>query len=151
MHVTSRTLLDYGRLFSQYFLHSVSCTPTGYKISVRGYSEKLPFLLDTLTTRMESLIEELKEGKEKHPALSAKFEKAKDNLLRETKNYRLDTPYEVCSYNSRLLIEENVWYLDNYVNEMEGEDAERDPLTMEECGRLTEQGLTGRLKVGKHL
>ena len=93
------------------------------------------------------MIEELKEGKEAHPALSAKFEKAKDNLLRETKNYRLDTPYEVCSYNSRLLIEENVWYIDNYLSELEGEDAERDPLTMEECGRITEQGLTGRIKV----
>jgi insulysin len=126
--------------------YSISCAPTGYKLSVRGYSEKLPILVDTLTTRMLSLIEELKEGKEKHPALFDRFQKAKDNLLRETKNYRLDTPYEVANYNSRLLMEESVWYLDNYIDEMEGENAERFPLTMEECGREAEACLSGNLK-----
>jgi insulysin len=49
---------------------------------------------------MLSLIEELKEGSDKHLALYARFEKAKDNLLRETKNYCLDTPYEGANYNS---------------------------------------------------
>ena len=53
-----------------------------------------------------------------------KFQKATESLLRETKNYRLDSPYEVASYNSRLLMEEDVYYLDNYVNDMEGEYAE---------------------------
>jgi insulysin len=95
---------------------------------------------------MLSLIEELKEGKEKHPALYARFEKAKDNLLRETKNYRLDTPYEVADYNSRLLMEENVWYLDDYVDEMEGPNAEKFPLTMEQCAREAEMCLSGNLK-----
>jgi secreted Zn-dependent insulinase-like peptidase len=114
---------------------------------VNGYSEKLPFLLDTVTTRMQSLIQEMKEGKDAQPALFGKFQKAKENLLRETKNYKLDTPYEICAYNSRLVMEQNVWYLDNYVNEMEGEYAERDPLTMEECARVAEECLTGRVKV----
>jgi len=68
----------------------VSCAPTGYKISVRGYSEKLPILLETLTTRMFSLIQELKEGKDMHPALNNRFEKAKESLLRETKNCEYD-------------------------------------------------------------
>ena len=126
--------------------YHISCAPTGYKVSVRGYSEKLPNLLDTLTTRMLSLINEFREGKEKHPALFDRFEKAKESLLRETKNYRLDTPYEVANYNSRLLMEENVWYLDNYVDEMEGENAMKDPLTMEECADIAEACLTGRLK-----
>ncbi|KAL3925063.1 MAG: hypothetical protein SGILL_000654 [Bacillariaceae sp.] len=126
--------------------YSISCAPTGYKVSVRGYSEKLPNLLDTLTTRMLSLIEELKEGKDKHPALYARFQKALESLLRETKNYRLDTPYEVANYNSRLLMEENVWYLDDYVDEMEGEYAARFPLTMEECAREAEACLSGNLK-----
>jgi insulysin len=98
---------------------------------------------------MLSLIQEMKEGKEAHPALYDKFQTAKESLLRETKNYRLDAPYEVCNYNSRLLMEENVWYLDDYVSEMEGEYAERDPLTMEECAQVVEQCLTGRLKVRK--
>jgi insulysin len=127
--------------------YSVSCVTSGYKIAVQGYSEKLPFLLDTLTSRMLSLIQEMKEGKDAHPSLYAKFMKAKESLLRETKNYRLDVPYEVANYNSRLLMEENVWYLDNYVDEMEGKNADRDPLTLEECAHIAEECLTGRLKV----
>jgi len=123
--------------------YRVSCTPYGYRISVRGYSEKLPFLLDTLTTRILSLIEEMKQGK---PSLQKLFDKAKEGLLRETKNYRLDPPYEVASYNSRLLIEENVWYLDNYIDEMEGEVAEKDPLTMAECAEVAQECLMGRVK-----
>ena len=59
---------------------------------------------------------------------------------------RLDTPHEVANYNARLLMEENVWYLDNYIDEMEGEQAEKDPLTMEECAVVAEEALTSRLK-----
>lgn len=125
--------------------YRVSCIPTGYRISVKGYSEKLPFLLDTLTARMTtSLIEEMKNGE---PALLQKFVKAKESLLRETKNYRLDTPYEVASYNSRLLMEESVWYVRNYIAEMEGPVAEKNPLTMEECARVAEECLLGKIKV----
>lgn len=96
---------------------------------------------------MFSLIEEMKEGKGAHPALAEKFEKAKDNLLRETKNYRLDTPYEIASYNSRLIFEENVWYVDDYIAEMEGPYADTHPLTLEECARVAQECLQGRLKV----
>ena len=59
---------------------------------------------------------------------------------------RLDTPHEVANYNSRLLMEENVWYLDNYVDELEGVHAEKDPLTMDECANVAEASLTSRLK-----
>ena len=104
-------------------------------------------MLDTLTTRMLSLVQEMKEGKDKHPDLYDKFLTAKDNLLRETKNYRLDAPYEVCNYNARLLLEESVWYMDNYVDEMEGPNADRYPLTMEECAEAVERCLMGRIKV----
>lgn len=143
----SKTEDDIRWRHSQHDPFRISCAPTGYKLSVSGYSEKIPFLLDTLTTRMLTLIQELREGKERHPALSDKFERAKDGLLRETKNYRLDVPYEVANYNSRLLMEENVWYLDDYVDLMEGEYAEKDPLTMEQCADVAEACLTGRLKV----
>lgn len=121
--------------------YRVSCVPTGLRISLRGYSEKLPSLLDTLTTRMLSLLQELKEGPEKHAGLALKFKKAHDNLLRETKNYRLDTPYEICNYNARLLLEESVWYVDNYVHELESPQK----LTMQECGQVAEECLQGRL------
>jgi len=43
-------------------------------------------------------------------------------------------------------MEESVWYLDNYVNELEGEYAKRFPLTMEECAVVAEQSLTSRIK-----
>lgn len=127
--------------------YSVACTPTGLRVSVQGYNEKLLNLLNTLTSRMLSLIGEMKEGPEAYPALHAKFEKAKEGLLRETKNYRLDAPYEVASYNSRLILEDRVWYLEDYVREMEGEFAERDPMTMEECAQAAEESFTGRHKV----
>jgi insulysin len=96
---------------------------------------------------MLSLIEQMKEGKVAHPALADKFEKAKENLLRETKNYRLDSPYEIASYNSRLVFEENCWYVDDYIAEMEGQYAEQHPVTMEECARVAQECLQGRLKV----
>lgn len=122
--------------------YRVACIPSGYRISVKGYSEKLPFLLETLTSRMLTLIDEMKHGGD-NPALQLKFEKAKANLLRETKNYRLDTPYEIASYNSRLLMEESVWYVDNYIAEME----RGPPLTMQECAQVAEECLLGRVKV----
>lgn len=127
--------------------YRVSCGPSGYKLSVRGFSEKLPFLMESLTNRMLSLIKEMREGKEAHPGLFDKFQKAQENLLRETKNYRLDAPYEIANYNSRLLLEENVWHLDDYVGEMEGENADQNPLTLEECGDVALECLTGCLKV----
>ena len=124
--------------------YHVNCIPSGYRISVKGFSEKLPNLLDTLTARISSLITELKRGE---PSLQPLFQKALDSLLRETKNYRLDAPYEVASYNARLLMEENVWYVKNYIDEMEGPQAEKNPLTMEECARVAEECLFGRIKV----
>jgi insulysin len=123
--------------------YRVSCSAHGYRISVRGYSEKLPFLLDTLTSRIISLIGDMKNGDE---LLREKFRKAQQGLLRETKNFRLDSPCEVASYNCRLMLEESVWYLDDYVNEMEGDHAERSPLTMEECAAAAEESLLGRVQ-----
>jgi insulysin len=83
--------------------YRVSCVPSAYRLSVSGYSEKLPHLLDVVTNRIASLIEEMKEGEEAHPALAATFSKAKENLLRQTKNYIFDSPYETGSYNLRVV------------------------------------------------
>jgi insulysin len=123
--------------------YKVSCTPSGYRISIKGYSEKLPFLFNSLTSRMISLMDDMRAGNTK---LQKKFDKALEGLLRETKNYRLDAPNEVANYNSRLLIEQNVWCLDSYVAEMEGEVAQRNPLTMAECASEAQLSLMGRLK-----
>jgi insulysin len=123
--------------------YMVSCTSSGYRFSVQGYSEKLPFLFDTLLSRMITLIEEMNAGDDK---LQNKFDRAVEGLLRETKNYRLDAPTVVANYNSRLLLEEKIWCLDSYVAEMEGDSAERSPLTMEECADEAKLSLLGRVK-----
>jgi len=120
--------------------YRVSIAPTGVRISLSGYSEKLPFLLDTLTTRMLSLIDELQHLDSE--ILNSKFKKACDNLLRETKNYRLDTPYEIANYNSRLILEESVWYVGDYTRELEEGN-----LSMQECGRVAHDCFTGSLRV----
>eukprot|EP00559_Dactyliosolen_fragilissimus_P007895 CAMPEP_0184864396 /NCGR_PEP_ID=MMETSP0580-20130426/14781_1 /TAXON_ID=1118495 /ORGANISM="Dactyliosolen fragilissimus" /LENGTH=1210 /DNA_ID=CAMNT_0027363151 /DNA_START=55 /DNA_END=3687 /DNA_ORIENTATION=+ len=125
--------------------YRVSCGPEGFSISVSGYSEKLSQLLDVVTSRMLSIIEDMKKGKNGSPALYQKFLKAKDNLLRDTKNGKLDSPYETASYMARMMMEDNVWHINNYIAEMEGEYAESDPLTMEECAKTAEDSLTKRL------
>lgn len=126
--------------------YRVACVPTAYSITVSGYSEKLPHLLDVVTSRIASLIEEMKEGEEAHPALSGLFLNAKENLLRQTKNYIFESPYETGAYNIRMLCETPVWHLNDYAGEMEGPDAEADPLTMKECAEVAEQCLFGRSK-----
>lgn len=124
--------------------YKVTCIPSGYRISVRGFSEKVPFLLDTLATRILSLLDEMKAG---DPDLRQKFNKARESLLQETKNFRLDPPHEVVNYNSRLIMEEKAYYLDDYVNEMEGPEAEQFPLTMEECADYLKEGMLGKTKI----
>lgn len=126
--------------------YAVSCIPSAYRLSLSGYSEKLPHLLDVVTSRIASLIEEMKEGEEAQPALGEIFSKAKENLLRQTKNFIFDSPYETGTYNARMLMETPVWHVEDYTAEMEGPDAELEPLTMEECARAAEDCLFGRTK-----
>ena len=126
--------------------YSVDCAPSAYRLSVSGYSEKIPHLLNVVTSRITSLIGEMKDGDEAHPALAELFYKAKENLLRQTKNYIYDSPYEIGSYNLRVLCETPVWHIGDYVREMEGPDAEVEPLTMKECAEAAEQCLFGRTK-----
>jgi len=123
----------------------VSCVPSGFAISVSGYSEKLPHLLDVVTTRMLTIIEEMKVSTGDDCSLTRKFDKAVKNLLRETKNFRLESPYETASYVSRMLLEDNVWHVKNYVDEMEGDYAEKYPLTLQECVNVAEESLTKRI------
>lgn len=126
--------------------YSADCAPSAYRLAVSGYSEKIPHLLDVVTSRIASLIGEMKDGDDAHPALAELFHKAKENLLRQTKNYIYDSPYETGSYNLRVLCETPVWHIDDYVREMEGLDADAEPLTMKECAEVAEQCLFGRTK-----
>lgn len=125
--------------------YRVSCIPSGFELSFSGYNEKVPFLLKVVSNRIKDLVEQMKEGPEKHPDLHQKFSKALYNLSRETKNYKLDAPYELNNYNSRILMEEKAWHVDAYIKEMEGELADKFPLSMEECGaKMQEAMLNGR-------
>lgn len=121
--------------------YRVTCIPTGFRVSVSGYSEKLPHLLEVVTSRMLSLIQEMKECPDSQSRLAQKFEKARQSLLRQTKNFRMESPYETCSYISRMTVEDNVWHVNQYVEEMEDP---KNPLTMEECARAAEESLLGR-------
>jgi len=121
--------------------YRVTCVPLGFRVSLSGYSEKLPHLLEVVTSRMLSLIEEMKQGPKEQGSLAQKFEKARESLLRQTKNFRMESPYETCSYMSRMLVEDNVWHVNQYVGEMEDPLS---PLTMEECARAAEESLLGR-------
>jgi insulysin len=85
--------------------YRISCVPGSYRLSVSGYSEKLPHLLDVVTSRIETLIAEMKEGEEAHPSLARTFDKAKENLLRRSKNFVYDSPYETGSYNLKTVSE----------------------------------------------
>lgn len=134
-------------MFEYLYFARVDCMPNGYRVTLSGYSEKLPILIEDVTARMLSIIDEMKEGEAARPGLARKFKKAQQNLLRQTKNYRLDSPYEVANYNSRILMEEKAWHVDSYIAEMEGEYAERNPLTLEECAQTAAESLMGRIKV----
>ena len=127
--------------------YKVVCTPQGFRVNLSGYSEKLPLLLDTVTSRIFSIIEEMKEDVNNNSHLSLKFEKAVENLLRETKNFRYDSPYETASYMTRMMLEDNVWHVKNYIAEMEGDFADKNPLTLQECAYVAEQCLSKRVLV----
>jgi hypothetical protein len=107
----------------------------------------MPAVLEAVTSRIMSLLLEMKQGPEQHPSLGEKYNKAVQNLARETKNFRLDSPLAIASYNSRMLLENPVWHIEQYITEMEGEAADKNPLTMNECALLVEEALTGRVAV----
>lgn len=53
----------------------------------------------------------------------------------------------VCNVSvTQQLCETPVWHINDYVGEMEGPDAEAEPLTMKECAEIAEQCLFGRTK-----
>mmetsp|Transcript_5240 Transcript_5240/g.7540 ORF Transcript_5240/g.7540 Transcript_5240/m.7540 type:complete len:1284 (-) Transcript_5240:110-3961(-) len=131
--------------------YRIVAAPSGFRIVISGYNDKLPILADVLLNRITTLISEMQQdtdpNSEEHTILLQKFNKATVNLLRETKNYRLDSPVEVAMYNSRILMEEKAWHVHNYIDEMEGSDALLEPLTMKECGNLVQSAFSGRVKV----
>ena len=70
----------------------MSCVPSAYRLSDSGYSKKLHHLFDVFTSRIVSLIEEMKEGDETHPVLADIFQISKDNQLRQSKDYIFESP-----------------------------------------------------------
>ena len=76
------------------------------------------------------------------PALVKSFNIQAESLLIETQNFELDPPYEMASYNLRLLLEERVWHIDEYASALKSPS-----LTMKECASVVRSCVTGRVKV----
>ena len=57
-----------------------------------------------------------------------------EGLRIETENFELDPPYELANYNSRLVLEENVWTVEQYL-------AEISDVTIRDCGELVKSCL----------
>jgi len=119
---------------------SVTFDKTGIRLTFRGFSEKIPLLLDVVTERMTTLVSEMEEGPDAHPSLQRKFEKHRLQILRASRNSLLGKPYTVANYHSRALIEEGAWHVDQYINELEDGG-----LTLAGCGESVRRVLGGRL------
>ena len=106
----------------------------------------MPQLIETLLNRIIELISEMKDPKnnEKDSVLNQKYQKSLESLCRQTTNFQLDPPYEVCDYNTRLIVEENVWTVSNYLTEMTDT---KNPLTMLECANIMEEALLGSIRI----
>jgi len=126
----------------------VSVKPSGLEIYVGGYSEKIPELLETLSKRMVSLMTELiavgagggEGGRPPDGGLLKKFRTQREMLMRDTRNFAMDPPYELADYHSRMLLEDRAWHVDQYLEELEVGN-----LSPGECGAAVESLLAGRL------
>eukprot|EP00814_Leptocylindrus_danicus_P018865 CAMPEP_0116006758 /NCGR_PEP_ID=MMETSP0321-20121206/1916_1 /TAXON_ID=163516 /ORGANISM="Leptocylindrus danicus var. danicus, Strain B650" /LENGTH=1168 /DNA_ID=CAMNT_0003475367 /DNA_START=833 /DNA_END=4340 /DNA_ORIENTATION=- len=126
--------------------YGVVIAVTGIRIKVGGYSQKVTQLIETLLNRIIELISEMKNPENNHEdsVLYQKYGKSLESLRRQTANFQLDPPYEVCDYNTRLIVEENVWTVSNYLAEM---NDTKNPLTMLECANIMEETLLGSIRI----
>jgi secreted Zn-dependent insulinase-like peptidase len=81
--------------------YRVLCTPFGFSIALTGFSEKLLHLLEVVLSRIFSLLEDMKGHVSAE--LERKFDKAKQSLVIETRNLRLESPYELANCNTRMV------------------------------------------------
>ena len=115
---------------------SVNVHPSGIRIVISGWSEAAGPLLSKVVGRAKELADEMSShGGDDTPMLRS-FATQVEGLRIETENFKLDPPYELANYNSRLLLEENVWTVEQYLKEIPG-------LTIRDCGELAKSCLSG--------
>jgi len=120
---------------------NVGVHPTGFRIVATGFSQKLPELLQSVTKRIKTLLTEMS-SPNPSPELSKSFEVQAETLLTETQNFALDPPYEIASYNLRLLLEERVWHIDEYAAALKSPS-----LTMAKCAEVVTGCLMDRVDI----
>lgn len=119
---------------------SVACHPSGFRIVLTGWSQKLPELVNQVTQRISDLLDDLEANDGSDP-LARSFAVQTEHLLRETRNFAFEPPYELASYNSRFLLEERVWHVCSYEEVMENE------LSMKECANVVRECFSGRVDI----
>lgn len=92
----------------RYDLHH---SPTGFYLSVRGYSHKVPVLLSAITEQLVTF-----------RASPARFVLLSDLLRREYKNFFKEQPYTHAIYVASMLTESPRWHVSDYMSYLE-EDA----------------------------
>lgn len=92
----------------RYDLHH---SPTGFYLSVRGYSHKVPVLLSAITEQLVTF-----------RASHARFVLLSDLLRREYKNFFKEQPYTHAIYVASMLTESPRWHVSDYMSYLE-EDA----------------------------
>eukprot|EP00611_Tribonema_gayanum_P026907 TRINITY_DN6514_c0_g1_i4.p1 TRINITY_DN6514_c0_g1~~TRINITY_DN6514_c0_g1_i4.p1 ORF type:complete len:425 (-),score=122.35 TRINITY_DN6514_c0_g1_i4:74-1348(-) len=115
---------------------------TGLQLTVRGFSHKLPLLLERLLGRLRCLIREYADL-DCEPALSAavagssdnadpadlrrrllrsRFDVQRERSLRVYRNVRQDQPHALCAYWARQVLESDTWHVDEYAAALESQD-----------------------------
>eukprot|EP00640_Fibrocapsa_japonica_P000489 CAMPEP_0113948168 /NCGR_PEP_ID=MMETSP1339-20121228/68882_1 /TAXON_ID=94617 /ORGANISM="Fibrocapsa japonica" /LENGTH=1055 /DNA_ID=CAMNT_0000955109 /DNA_START=417 /DNA_END=3580 /DNA_ORIENTATION=+ /assembly_acc=CAM_ASM_000762 len=103
--------------------YGISADPDSLDISVSGYSDKLPELLQRVATTTRSILSDLRsmghspeglDGEVKKLKRWAAFEKHRQGLLREYNNFVRQSPYEVASYYTRHALESKMYHLNEY-------------------------------------
>ena len=120
---------------------NVGVHPSGFRITASGFSQKLPDLVGSVTKRINTLIEEMC-SPNPSPELEKSFKTQTENLLTETQNFAYDPPYEIASYNLRLLIEGRVWHVDEYAIALKSPS-----LTMRKCAEVVRDCISRRVNV----
>eukprot|EP00903_Cladosiphon_okamuranus_P005475 g5460.t1 len=120
--------------------YSLEMTTVGLQLSVGGYSSTVPLFMSKILGHISELLAEYRElgglleesraedGENVGVTLSTRqellhqrFETARESFLRYYRNAAQDQPYETADYYVRQVMEAEVWHIDEYRRELEGE------------------------------
>lgn len=84
-------------------------SPTGFYLTVRGYSHKVPVLLSAISAQLANFT-----------AAPARFALLSELLHREYKNFFKEQPYTHAIYVASMLTESPRWHVSDYMSHLEG-------------------------------